>query len=89
MLNRFVLQFPDELCNLFFLFIYKNPFRHPSDTSDVTSKKFYQQSKQGLIASSSSSRNLIADGSAPHLFIRYSLPRTSAAKACQFGFGPG
>ena len=41
MLNRFVLQFPDELCNLIFLLVSKNPFRYPSDISDVTSKFFF------------------------------------------------
>jgi len=46
MLNRFVFQFPDELCNLFFYQFLQNspdilPMWHP--------KNFHLQSKQGLI----------------------------------------
>ena len=37
---RFVSQFPDGFCNLFFLLVSKNPFRHPFNTSDMTPKKF-------------------------------------------------
>jgi len=58
MLNKFVLQFPDELCNLFFLLVSKNSSRHLSDTSDVTPKNFHPQSKQTLNKAGTASQKI-------------------------------